>query len=154
MPVRIHRRTTWQTVKFLQNTLIKQGIIDNIIAFKLAPWRINLDGCFVPVDNKTIVSHLESILETWFLDEAEESKIDVLDYFHSIGFSIIRALKDDSIYYQVCNIFCASSREIFAYGMNESVNMKLGNFKIHKVEGTNLVLGTGGPRCMTRPIYS
>ncbi len=149
-----NRRTMWETIDFLHKTLIPLGIVDEIIGFKLAEWRINLDGCFLPVNSATIVCQFDSILEaSLFCKNMTIEKIDPITYFEHVGFNFIPVKIDESIYQQVCNIFCTGNGSAFAYDLSDAVSSRLSNMKVINVTGSELVKGTGGPRCMTRPIY-
>jgi N-dimethylarginine dimethylaminohydrolase len=41
-------RTSLESLYFLRQTLVKERMVDEIIGFKLADWRLNIDGCFSP----------------------------------------------------------------------------------------------------------
>lgn len=147
------RRTQIEAIEFLQKELIPTGVIDKVIGFKLAEWRINLDGCFVPIDDDVIVAHLGSIVEAYEFTQFDTIKINPQKYFTDKGFKFVLSEKDDSIYKQSCNIFCAGNRQIFTYNLTDAVNKHINNIKIREIPGSELVLGRGGPRCMTGPIY-
>jgi N-dimethylarginine dimethylaminohydrolase len=149
------RRTSKEALFFLRETLIRDGLLDEIIGFELAEWRINLDGGFVPIANDVAVTHPDSILGGLLLGKDCTQEIDPLSYFKELGYTLIEAEKNESIFKQVCNCFCMGERQIMAYNITNRVNqliMRQG-IEVVGIEGTELVKGTGGPRCMTRPLY-
>lgn len=148
------RRTTRETLDFLLSELLPKGIIDGIIGIELAQWRINLDGGMVPVAEDCIIAHPESLISGVLLD-GSETAINPINFFKDIGFNFIEVTQEESLYKQACNCFCLGGRRIFAYDLCERVQDLLKKFDVEviKVKGQELVKGTGGPRCMTRPIY-
>lgn len=149
------RRTSKKTLFFLRDTLICDGVIDEIIGLELAEWRINLDGGFVPVAENLIVAHSESIISGILLDKKSIKSINPFSFFKNIGFEIIETIIEESIFKQTCNYFCIGNKTVFGYNMSNKINKVLTErgIKVIGVEGDELVKGTGGPRCMTRPIY-
>jgi N-dimethylarginine dimethylaminohydrolase len=150
------RRTTRETLDFLISELLTKGIIDGIIGIELAQWRINLDGGMVPVAEDCIIAHPESLLSGVLLDGRSETAINPVNFFKDLGFNFIEVTQEESLYKQACNCFCLGGRKIFAYDLCERVQdlLKKSNVEVIKVRGQELVKGTGGPRCMTRPIYT
>ena len=148
-------RTQLATVRFLAEALVPAHA-DEVVGIRLAPWRINLDGGLLPVADDVVVCHRESILEGRLLDARGERPIDVLAWLeHELGFRIVAATLDESVYGQACNAVCLGGRRIVYYDLNPRVAELL---RQHDVEalltpGSELVKGRGGPRCMTRPIY-
>lgn len=149
------RRTSKETLYYLRDNLIKEGCVDEIIGIRLAEWRINLDGGFVPVSKDVIVTHPDSILDGLILTKNSETVINPIEYFKSIGYKIIATTKEDSLFKQTCNCFCVGNNTIFTYNITDEINEKIRENGINVIgnKGLELVKGTGGPRCMTRPIY-
>ena len=149
------RRTSKETLYFLRDTLVKENLVDEIIGIRLAEWRINLDGGFVPVSKNVLVTHPDSILDGLILTRDSEIAINPIEYFKSIGYKIIATTKEDSLFKQTCNCFCAGNNTIFTYNITNEINDKIreNNINVISNKGIELVKGTGGPRCMTRPIY-
>lgn len=149
------RRTTKETLFFLQSELVKNGIIDGIIGIELAEWRINLDGGMVPVAEDLIIAHLQSLVDGIFLDKNSVQTVNPIHFFKDLGFKFIEVSQEESLYKQSCNCFCLGGRKILAYDLSPRVLtlLKQADVEVIKVRGQELVKGTGGPRCMTRPIY-
>lgn len=148
-------RTAEKTLLYFQQTLIQDGIIDEVIGLNLAAWRLNIDGCFFPVSDDTIVSHPGSIQGGIRLGRGFMSKLDPVSYFKEIGFDIIEATAEESYYLQACNFVCLGAGKFVAYNMTERINeiLRSKSFEVIGVEGDELVKGNGGPHCMTRPFY-
>lgn len=146
--------TPKETLYFLQSELVSQGIIDGVIGIKLAPWRINLDCGMVPVAEDVIVAETDSLLGGILLDSSE-TKINPIEFFKDLGFNFIEVTQEESVYKLGCNCFCVGERTIVAYDLPQRVHRLLEqhDIKAIKIKGKELVKGTGGPRCMTRPIY-
>jgi arginine deiminase len=56
---------------------------------------------------------------------------------------------------QACNCFCLGGRRVIAYDLSERVadGLRARDIEVLTVPGRELIKGTGGPRCMTRPLY-
>ena len=63
--------------------------------------------------------------------------------------------REEATVLQACNCFCLGGRRVIAYDLCERVAEELlaRNIEVRTVPGTELIKGTGGPRCMTRPLY-
>ncbi|NEQ65256.1 MAG: hypothetical protein F6K21_07115 [Symploca sp. SIO2D2] len=148
------RRTTKDTLYFLQQKLREKKLIDGIIGIELAQWRINLDGGMVPVTEDVIIAHPESLISGMLLDSTE-TKINPMQFFQDLGFRFIEVSQEESLHKQACNCFCLGRRKIVAYDLSDRVYnlLRQHDVEVIRVKGKELVKGTGGPRCMTRPIY-
>jgi N-dimethylarginine dimethylaminohydrolase len=148
-------RTSLESLYFLRQTLVKERMVDEIIGFKLADWRLNIDGCFFPVSRDLAVSHRESILGGIFLGADYSQEINPLAFFKMLGFAIIEATRDESYYMQACNFVCLGANRFVAYNITDRINaiLRTHGLKINGVHGDQLVKGNGGPHCMTRPVY-
>jgi N-dimethylarginine dimethylaminohydrolase len=148
-------RTSRDTLVFLRDTLIKNGMIDEILGFQLASWRINLDGCFFPVSRDVAVCHRESIIGGVRLQEGDIEEINPLEYLQKSGMQFIEATKEESFRWQACNFVCLGQNRLVAYNMTNRINdiLRSHGLVVIGIPGNQLVKGNGGPHCMTRPIY-
>jgi amino acid adenylation domain-containing protein len=148
-------RTSKATLFFLRDTLVRERILDEIIGFELAEWRLNLDGCFFVISEDTVVAHPESVKGGVLLSGNRTEPIQPLEYFRGHGFNIIEASREESFFQQACNFACLGSGTFIAYNMTERINniLRAHGSEIISFPGTELVKGNGGPHCMTRPIY-
>lgn len=148
-------RTSRDTLFFLRDTLAKNGIVDEIVGFQLASWRINLDGCFFPVCRDMAVCNPESIVGGIRLHNGDIEEGNPLYYFQKHGFRLIEATREESFRWQACNFVCLGENRVVAYNMTERINDILRNrgLEVIGINGDQLVKGNGGPHCMTRPVY-
>lgn len=148
------RRTQLPTLEFLADELIPRDI-DEIIGVELAPWRINLDGGLVPVAEDVVIAHPDSVLSTVRLDAHESEPIDLFDLLHDIGIHVIAVTQEESLYRQACNCLCLGNRRLICYDMTTGAIERLtaAGIEVLATPGSELVKGTGGPRCMSRPLY-
>lgn len=147
-------RTSFDTIEYLQGALIPD-LADEIIAIELAPWRMNLDGGFLPVASDVLIAEPESILAGVLLDGRGRHSVDVLSMMRDLGMRIIETTRDESVFSQSCNCVCLGDRKVVYYDLCDRVQAQLvrHDIKTLQVPGSELVKGRGGPRCMTRPIY-
>jgi len=147
-------RSTLEAARFLQESLIPAHL-DEIIAIRLADWRMNLDGGFLPVAEDVVLSDRESILSAMLLDATGEHPFDLWGALRSLGVRVIEVTRAESIYSQACNCVCLGERRVIRYDLCERVARLLErhDVQVHCVPGSELVKGRGGPRCMSRPIY-
>lgn len=96
--------------------------VDEIIGFKLAGWRLNIDGSLPPVSDRIIASHIESILEGISLSRHSVRKIRPIDYFKELRFVVIEATRDESYLVEACNFVCLGQGRLAAYNMTERIN--------------------------------
>jgi N-dimethylarginine dimethylaminohydrolase len=148
-------RTSKETLFFLRETLMSDGIVDEIIGFQLAEWRLNIDGCFFPVSDRIAVAQADSIVGGLLLGRNRAEPIEPLELFQRLGFTIIEATREESYLMQACNFVCLGRAILVAYGITERINdvLRAEGLGIIGIPGDELVKGNGGPHCMTRPIY-
>ncbi|WP_058041058.1 arginine deiminase family protein [Streptomyces roseifaciens] len=110
----------------------------------------------VPVAEDVVVAHPDSVLSSVRFSAAGQERFDVLGMMLDIGMQIIDVTQDESLFRQACNSLCLGNRRIICYDMTPSALRRLEEAGVEAlaVAGSELVKGTGGPRCMSRPIYS
>jgi len=147
-------RTQLDSVYALQDQLIPE-YVDEVIGIELANWRINLDGGMMPVATDVLLAHRASLRRSFILDEHARAAVDVLSMFQDLGFQIVDVDFNESRYMQACNCLCLGHRRLVCYSFSERVLNILQRLDIEAlpIAGSELVKGTGGPRCMSRPIY-
>jgi N-dimethylarginine dimethylaminohydrolase len=148
-------RTKLETLYYLQEELIPERI-DEIIGIELAGWRLNLDGGFLPIAEDVVVSDTSSIVGGMLFDAHGEREFDIFGMIKDLGMRIINVTRDESIYCQACNCICLGERKIIYYDLSQRAYDILlrQDIEVYLTPGSELVKGRGGPRCMTRPIYS
>jgi N-dimethylarginine dimethylaminohydrolase len=128
---------------------------DQVIAIHLAPWRMNLDGGFVPVAEDVIVADTSSILGAELIEPDRRVRLDLWGMLADLGIKVIDTTPEESVYLQSCNFVCLGDRRVIGYDLCPRVIglLEQHDIRVHAVAGSELIKGRGGPRCMTRPIY-
>jgi N-dimethylarginine dimethylaminohydrolase len=129
--------------------------LDEIVGIEIVPERMNLDGVLVPVTDDTVILDRSSIVRGFVLDANGERPVDVLALLCELGLEPIEVTREEATVLQACNCFCFGGRRIIAYDLCERVTEELRtrDIEVRTVPGQELIKGTGGPRCMTRPLY-
>lgn len=147
-------RTDLATAAYLADRLIPDRL-DEIIAIRVSPRRINLDGAFCPVDEGLAIANLDSLLEARRYDAVGSREVALRRVVGELGLSLIEVSFEDSRARQACNCFCAGNRRVVMYDLCPQVAEAVAKagLEVTLVPGAELVKGNGGPRCMIRPIY-
>lgn len=148
-------RTTTAGVDALCALLLGE-VVDEVIAVELPPWRMNLDGALVPVAGDVVLAHPDSLVGGVLRDGRGERRADVLDLLASDGTEIVEVTRDESTLLQACNCVCLGPRRLVCYDLAPRVvgELRRRGIAATAIPGDELVKGTGGPRCMTRPLYA
>ena len=139
--------------------VLQQGLLphyaDQIIAIHLAPWRMNLDGGFLPVADDVVVADTSSILGAELIEPERRNRLDLWAMIADLGITVIDTTPEESVYLQSCNFLCAGDRRVIGYDLCPRVIelIEKHDIRVYPVPGSDLIKGRGGPRCMTRPIY-
>ena len=147
-------RSDLATIELLASRLIPDWL-DEIVAIRLSPQRINLDGAFCPVGERLAIANLESLLDARRYDASGGRAVALREVFDEAGLALIEVGFEDSRLRQACNCFCAGERQVVMYDLCPEVAEAVdkAGYSVSLVPGRELVKGNGGPRCMTRPIY-
>jgi N-dimethylarginine dimethylaminohydrolase len=147
-------RSAYEAIDFLQQTLLPR-YADELIALHLAPWRMNLDGGFMPVAEDVVVADMSSILAAEIVTPRGRLHLNLWDMLNDLGTQVIDTTPEESVYAQSCNCLCLGERRIVCYDLCPRVIglIERSGVRVHTVPGAELIKGRGGPRCMTRPIY-
>jgi N-dimethylarginine dimethylaminohydrolase len=129
--------------------------LDEVVGVELAEWRMNLDGVLVPVADDTVVAHPGSIEAAFVRDGAGERPVDVGELLRRMGMTVIEVTREESMEMQACNCLCLGNRRMISYDLAPRVlgALRERGIEVTAIPGSELIKGTGGPRCMTRPIY-
>jgi N-dimethylarginine dimethylaminohydrolase len=147
-------RSSPEAIDFLQQALLPH-YADVLIALRLAAWRMNLDGGFVPAANDVVIADTSSILAAELIHSHTRTTIDLWQTLADLGMRVIDTTPEESVYAQSCNYLCLGDRNVVGYDLCPRVTALLeqSGIRVHSVLGAELIKGRGGPRCMTRPIY-
>jgi N-dimethylarginine dimethylaminohydrolase len=148
-------RTDRRSIDLLCERLMPWAL-DEVIGVHLPEWRMNLDGVLVPVSDDVAVAHPDSILGGFVSDADGQRPVDVLRLLREQGTTVIEVTREESMGMQACNCLCLGRRRIVVYDLCARVVRALRErgLDVTTVPGSELIKGTGGPRCMTRPIYA
>jgi arginine deiminase len=148
------QRTTPDAIGFLQQELLP-AYADELIALKLAPWRMNLDGGFMPLSDDVFVADMSSILGAHLVLPQARIAFDFWELLGDWGVRVIDTTPEESVYAQSCNCLCLGDRRVVCYDLCPRIVALIAQhgIRVHTVPGIELIKGRGGPRCMTRPIY-
>lgn len=134
--------------------LIKSGI-SRLIAVRLSPKAIHLDGTMMVIDRDLAVVHPPSLSRTAFVFEEGRMirRVRFLEYLRSLGMRLIE-VTDYERRRRATNVVTLGPRRVVMYAGNKRVTRELGreDVDVLEVDGSELVRGGGGPRCMTGPI--
>jgi N-dimethylarginine dimethylaminohydrolase len=116
---------------------------------------MNLDGALVPVADDAMLVEPTSILRSWLIDQHGQMPVDVVRLLASSGVDAVEVTRSEATAKQACNCVCLGDRTLVMYDLCERVTQALRRrgIEVLTIPGTELIKGTGGPRCMTRPIY-
>lgn len=147
-------RTSREAIDFLQQALLPR-YADELIALELAPWRMNLDGGFMPLAEDVFVADMSSILAAELVTAEARSSLNLWDMLSDLGARVIDTTPEESVYAQSCNCLCLGDRRVVCYDLCPRIIALIARHgvRVQTVPGVELIKGRGGPRCMTRPIY-
>ncbi|HEY8582548.1 MAG TPA: arginine deiminase family protein [Capillimicrobium sp.] len=137
----------------LRKALVPEHV-DEVIGIELARWRINLDGVIVPVADDVAVAHPGSVERAVRVTEDGVEPVDLFALLADHGVDVVEITAEEAKR-EACNCLCLGHRRIVCYDHNERVLDALRDrgIDVIAVAGDELLKGTGGPRCMTRPVY-
>jgi N-dimethylarginine dimethylaminohydrolase len=147
-------RTSYVALAELRRRLLP-STVDEVVAIELVPERMNLDGALVPVANDTVLLEPSSIVRSFVLDGDGERVVDVRAYLQEAGMSAIDVSRDEATTAQACNVICLGGRRVVCYDLCPRVvtALRARKIEVRTIPAAELIKGTGGPRCMTRPLY-
>jgi N-dimethylarginine dimethylaminohydrolase len=102
-----------------------------------------------------VIVDRSSIVRSFLLDAKGERPVDVLALLGGLGLEPLEVTREEATLLQACNCCCLGGRRVIVYDLCERVAEELGarDIEVRTVPGRELIKGTGGPRCMTRPLY-
>jgi N-dimethylarginine dimethylaminohydrolase len=130
--------------------------LDEIVGVEILPERMNLDGVLVPVADDTVIVDRSSIVRSFLLEPNGEQQVDVVGLLCKLGLQALDVTREEATVLQACNCCCLGGRRVVAYDLCARVAQKLRarDIEVLTAPGREMIKGTGGPRCMTRPLYT
>lgn len=152
--VGIGNRTNRLGLRQLQERTRSQGL-RTLIAIHLPTWVIHLDGTMMVVDEDLAIVHRASLCRPAIVfEEGKPPKhANPLSILRKRGFSLIEVTAYER-QRRATNVITLGPRKLVGYGGNARVRSMLTKEGVDfiEIEGSELVRGGGGPRCMTAPI--
>jgi arginine deiminase len=153
--VGVSNRTNQKAIQHLLSVGGRAGQLRRVFALPLPSWTLHLDGTMMPVDRDLAIVHLPSLQKPGILfedgkmkknvnlpkllDEREMNLVEVTDYERQR---------------RATNVIPLGPRKAIAYNGNTRVRRELvkNDVDLIEIEGSELIRGSGGPRCMTAAI--
>jgi N-dimethylarginine dimethylaminohydrolase len=131
------------------------AVLDEIVGIELVAERMNLDGALVPVANDTMLVEPTSIVQSWLIDQRGQARVEIVQFLAGCGIEPLEVTRAEATTMQACNCVCLAGRTVIMYDLCERVTQALQAREITVLTfpAAELIKGTGGPRCMTRPLY-
>ncbi len=174
--VGISQRTTAKAIEELAKNLFETSQFKEILAFSIGINRkfMHLDTVFTMIDYDKFTIHPEirGDLKVFSLSQDHEGHIHIQEKVDKLNHILAEALGVDHVTLIECgngnpvtaareqwndgsNTLTIAPGEVVVYDRNPVTNAALeaAGITLHKIKGSELVRGRGGPRCMTMPFY-
>lgn len=176
LAIGISQRTDARSVEKLAKNIFEQTDFTCVLGFVIVSNRkfMHLDTVFTMIDYDKFTIHpeIESGLKVYEITKGENSQVnidlteDTLEHVlaNALGVeqvTLIRTGGDDIVaaareqWNDGSNILAIAPGVVVVYDRNTVTNKKLeeSGIELHKLRGSELVRGRGGPRCMSMPFY-
>lgn len=134
---------------------MKESNLETVVAVPLPRWAVHLDGLLMFLDRDLCIMHKQSLTRKSTLIESNRKRrrIDLVDYFAGKGFQFIE-VTDYERYMRATNLVAIGPRKAVGYAGIDRVKRLLieSGVDLIEIDGSELIRGGGGPRCMTAPI--
>lgn len=174
--VGISQRTDARSIEKLAKNLFEDSEFETVLAFLIANNRkfMHLDTVFTMVDYDKFTIHpeIEGGLKVFALTKSEDGEVKIREKEAQLEDILAEALGVEKVQLIRCggddlvaaareqwndgsNTLTIAPGEVVVYERNEVTNALLeeAGIKLHKIPGSELVRGRGGPRCMSMPFY-
>jgi len=136
-------------------TIARNSGLRGLIAVQLPPTVIHLDGTMMVVDRDLALAHPRSLRGSASIYENGRlrSHVRFLRFLKASGMSIIE-VTDYERQRRATNVIAIGARKVVGYAGNARVKRELvkNGVDFIEIEGSELIRGFGGPRCMTAPV--
>lgn len=176
LAIGISQRTDARSVEKLAKNIFEQTDFTCVLGFVIVSNRkfMHLDTVFTMIDYDKFTIHpeIESGLKVYEITKGENSQVnidlteDTLEHVlaNALGVkqvTLIRTGGDDIVaaareqWNDGSNTLAIAPGVVVVYDRNTVTNKKLeeSGIELHKLRGSELVRGRGGPRCMSMPFY-
>lgn len=176
LAIGISQRTDARSVEKLAKNIFEQTDFTRVLGFVIASNRkfMHLDTVFTMIDYDKFTIHpeIESGLKVYEITKGEDGQVnidlteDTLEHVLANALDVeqvtlIRTGGDDIVaaareqWNDGSNTLAIAPGVVVVYDRNTVTNKKLeeAGIELHKLRGSELVRGRGGPRCMSMPFY-
>jgi len=153
--VGVANRTNQKAIQQLTSVGERSGQLRSLFAIPLPSWVLHLDGTIMPVDRDLAIVHLRSLQKPGILFEDGNMKKNVnLPKFLKERETHLVEVTDYERQRRATNIMPLGARKAIAYDGNARTRRELvrNGVDLIEIEGSELIRGSGGPRCMTAAI--
>jgi N-dimethylarginine dimethylaminohydrolase len=152
--VGIGNRTNWAGLRQLQERTRGQGL-RTLIAVRLPPWVTHLDGTMMIIDQDLAIVHREALNKpAMVFEEGEPPKQrNPFSVLRNCGFRLVEVTAYER-QRRATNVITLGHKKLVGYSGNIRVRNMLTKEGVDFIEadGSELLRGGGGPRCMTAPL--
>jgi len=150
----VGRRTNSHGLQQINRAATKSGL-HRIVAMQMPPWTIHLDGTMMIIDRDLAIIHAKSARKSAAIYENGKltERVQILEFLRRRKMKLIE-VTDYERRRRATNLIAISPRKIVGYAGNARVTRELlkSGVDFIGVEGSELIRGAGGPRCMTAPL--
>ncbi len=126
-----------------------------LVSVPLPPWAIHLDGTMMVIDRDLALVHRDSLLKPGVVYEVGKAPRPMrpLAFLRRRGLRLLEVTAYER-QRRATNVITLGPRKLVGYAGHARVRRELGKEGVDliEIEGSELVRGGGGPRCMTAPI--
>jgi N-dimethylarginine dimethylaminohydrolase len=152
--VGIGNRTNWAGLRQLQERTLGRGL-RTLIAVQLPPWVIHLDGTMMIIDQDLAIVHREALSRPATIFEVAEppKQRKPLALLRRLGFRLVEVTTYERRR-RATNVITLGPSKLVGYAGNARVRNMLTKEGVDfiEVDGSELLKGGGGPRCLTAPL--
>ena len=153
--VGVGNRTNWPAIQQFMRTSQCSHELRYLLAIPLPSWVLHLDGTMVPIDRDLMIVHEPASRKpgTLFEGGGAKRKVGLLKFLRRRHVTLVE-VTDYERQRKATNVIPLGARKVIAYNGNARVRRELlkNGVDLIEVEGSELIRGSGGPRCMTSAI--
>ena len=150
----VGNRTNKRGLRELTTAATKSGL-RRLVAVQLPSWVLHLDGTMMVIDRDLAVVHARSLGGTASVFEKGRAskRLRFLEFLKVSGMRLIE-VTDYERQKRATNVIALGPRKVVGYAGNARVRREFSENGVDfiEIEGSELIRGFGGPRCMTAPI--
>jgi N-dimethylarginine dimethylaminohydrolase len=153
--VGVGNRTNPRAIQQLMRVGEGSGELRSLLAIPLPSWVLHLDGTMMPVDSDLAIIHLPALQKpgTLFETGGSKKKVNLLKLLREREINLVE-VTDYERQRKATNVIPLGARKAIAYNGNARVKRELvkNGVDLIEIESSELIRGSGGPRCMTTAI--